>query len=193
MSDIPHSSSSSPPLSISLSLSLPLSPISLPLSHHVVTAAFQCPPDQYPYPSDACSSCFTIVNERQNFDSARGYCSVLGGELTTTENETNFELLSRYLEGLNESRRLWVGYRYSSSGSRIGLEGNEAPGVVLDDGNFKGSTSGNDRSCVGMENGKFVVASCTIELPFICTIVYNGKSRIFLEGGCLLLSLHRVC
>ena len=103
---------------------------------------------------------------------------MLGGELTTTENETNFELLSRYLGGLNESRRLWIGYRYSSSGSRIGLEGNEAPGVVLDDGNFNGSTSGNDRSCVGMENGKFIVASCTSELPFICTIVYNGKSRI---------------
>jgi hypothetical protein len=47
--------------------------------------------------------------------------------------------------------------------------------VVLDDGNFNGNTSGNDRSCVGMENGKFIVVPCTTELPFICTIVYNGK------------------
>ena len=107
--------------------------------------------------------------------SVQSRCNLLGGKLTTTEDETNFELLSRYLGGLNESRRLWIGYRYSSSGSRIGLEGNEAPGVVQDDSNFNGSTTGNINSCIGIQNGKFIVAPCTDTLPFICTIAYNGE------------------
>ena len=162
--------------SLSLSLSLSLSHTHTHTHTGISqTAAFQCPPDHYPYPNDACSSCFTIVDGGLNFEAAQGHCILLGGELTTIQNETDFELLSRYLGGLRETRKLWIGYRLTNSGSRIGLEGNEAPDVVRDDNNFNGSTSGDDNSCIGIWNGKFIVAPCTNALPFICTIVYNGE------------------
>ena len=139
------------------------------------TAAFQCPHDHYQYPSGACSSCFTIVSRNMSFNEAQGRCSLDGGDLTTTEDEINLRLLSRYLEGLKETRKLWIGYRLSSSGSRIGLKGNEAPAVLLDDSNFDGSTAGDVNSCVGIQNGRFFVAPCNDKLPYICTIVYNGE------------------
>ena len=95
--------------------------------------------------------------------------------MITTESEQQFRLLSRYLGGLQEKRTLWIGYRLSSSGSRIGLEGDGAPSVILDNNNFNGSTSGNGDSCVGIQSDKFVVVPCAQTLPSICTITYDGE------------------
>ena len=95
----------------------------------------------------------------------------------TTKDGSQFNLLSRYLGGLSESRKLWIGYRMSNSGSRIGLEGDRAPDIVQYNGNFNGSTSGNSDSCIGIQTGKFIIASCSQRLPFICTIVYDGRSH----------------
>ena len=139
-----------------------------------VEASFHCPAGHYPY--GGCSSCFKIVDTSLNFDGARRYCiHDLGGNLVTTEDSIQLTLLSRYLGGLRESRRLWIGYRLSSFGTRIGLKGNQAPDVVQNDRNFNGSTSGDVDSCIGIQGGKYVVVPCDQTLPFICVITYNGE------------------
>lgn len=93
----------------------------------------------------------------------------------TTEDDVQLTLLSRYLGGLRESRKLWIGYRLSNDGIRIGLEGGLAPEVVQNDRNFDGSTSGDDNSCIAIQGEKYVVADCDEAHPFICVITYSGE------------------
>ena len=83
--------------------------------------------------------------------------------------------LGRYLEGLNETRTLWIGYRYVM-GSRVDVAGQAAPEVLQDGGNFvSGTTAGDADTCIGVQEGRFVNVPCAERRPFICHFTYAGE------------------
>ena len=135
--------------------------------------SIECPEGQYPY--GGCSSCFSLVEQASDFDSAIQNCQQLGGQLLTIEDASQLDILGFYLEGLRETRQLWVGYRYHSDGSRIDLEGQVAPAVIGDNGSFVGTTSGNQQTCVGVRGFSLLSLPCAQSLSSICMFTYGGE------------------
>ena len=86
--------------------------------------------------------------------------------------------LGRYLEGLNDTRTLWIGYQYVM-GNRVDVAGRAAPEVLQDSSNFvSGTTTGNTDTCIGVQEGRFVNVPCAERHPFICLFTYSGEFSI---------------
>ena len=139
-----------------------------------LVCSFNCPENQYPY---SCSTClkFSDMGIEGDFDVSTKHCRDRGGDLISVEDDLKFKTLTRYLLGLNETRRLWIGYRYTSSGSQVGTDGKVAPSLLQSEGNFNGEMSGDENSCIGIHKGMFFTASCSESLGFICLYIYKGE------------------
>ncbi len=125
-----------------------------------VTSALNCPENQFPY---SCSTCLQIEVRTNSFEASREHCERDGGRLVSVGNDLQFQTLGRYLSGLNETRRLWIGYRFNGSGEQVG--------VTLD-----GVVVGDETSCIGVQEGMFVTAPCSTRLGFICSYTYESES-----------------
>lgn len=148
--------------------------------------SIECPEGQYPY--GGCSTCFSVVEQARDFDSAVQNCQQQGGQLLTIKDLSQFVRLGRYLEGLREDRQLWVGYRYSSDGSRVDIEGQVAPAVVSDDGSFVGTASGNQQTCIGVRGFSLLSVSCDQSLSSICMFTYGGELLMFVITSVVCMS-----
>ena len=138
-----------------------------------LVSALSCPQNHYPY---SCSTCLTIATNELDFNSSNVYCRNRSGILITVDNSQQMLTLGRYLEGLNDSRRLWIGYRYTSSGRPVDMTGQAAPAVLQDNRNFEGGViAGDTNTCIGVQMGSFFNAPCTEGLAFICSYRYSGK------------------
>ncbi len=138
---------------------------------------FNCPTKQFLY--DDCSTCF-YLEEPRTFQEAEQFCKSGGGNLISIQNYSHLARLERYLEGLKETRSFWVGYRYSSEGERVSLEGDPAPDVIREDGNFNLTTATSNQqvdvgTCIGIRKGTFFNSGCSNSLPFLCAYNYTGK------------------
>ena len=138
-----------------------------------LASALSCPQGHFPY---SCSTCFRIATNELDFDSSDAHCQNKSGFLITVDNSTQMLMLGRYLEGLNDSRKLWIGYRYASTGGAVDMAGQAAPDVLQDGTNFAGgATAGGANTCIGVQEGRFFNAPCTEGYPFICSYTYSGK------------------
>lgn len=145
------------------------------LSSTGFTQAVSCPPSQYNY--RGCYTCFqlVVISTGLTFDGANQYCRSGGGGLISIPTTTDFVLLNRYLEGLEETRGVWVGYRYTESRERVDVSGAAAPSVLQDSGNFnRSSDSGGTGICIGLQNGKFFGTTCSSLMHFLCEYTYSG-------------------
>lgn len=135
-------------------------------------SSLTCPQNHYPY---TCAACFTIPPSELDFNSSLAFCQNMNGTLITVENSTQMLTLGRYLEGLNETRILWIGYRYVM-GSRVDVAGQPAPEVLQGSRNFvSGTTAGDTDTCIGVQEGRFVNVPCAERRPFICHFTYSGE------------------
>lgn len=103
-------------------------------------------------------------------------CTSKRGRLLEVAGDADFKRLNRYLEGIRETRKLWVGYRYSASSVRVTVEGGVASDVVLDDGNFgSGNGVNGSTTCIAVKEGRFFDTPCSNFLPFLCQYSHSGK------------------
>ena len=138
-------------------------------------SSLNCPQNHYPF---TCATCFTIPEDVLDFNSSLAFCQIANGTLITVENSSQMLTLGRYLEGLNDTRTLWTGYRYVM-GSRVDVAGQAAPEVLQDSGNFvSGTTTGDTDTCIGVQEGRFVNVPCSERRPFICLFQYSGELSI---------------
>ena len=137
-------------------------------------SSLNCPQNHYPF---TCATCFTIPENELDFNSSLAFCQNTNGTLITVENSTQMLTLGRYLEGLNDTRTLWIGYRYVM-GNQVDAAGRAAPEVLQDSGNFVSGTAGNTDTCVGVQEGRFVNVPCAERCPFICLFTYSGELSI---------------
>ncbi len=133
----------------------------------------ECPEGQYPY---SCSTCLRIADTEKDFEASRENCESEGGELISVGDEMQFHVLGRYLSGLNNSRRLWIGYRYNSLGEQMAITGDEVPDLIFTEENFlTGDMVGNESDCIGVKEGMFFTAPCSESLGFVCSRTYEGN------------------
>ncbi len=144
--------------------------------HAVSSLSIDCPNGQYPY--GGCSSCFNIPDKSLKFDDAAQFCQDSGGSLISVRDKEDFEQLIRYLEGLSEDRILWTGYKYSTTGVRIAVDGELAPEVIQDDRNFAVRTTGTELTCVAVQGAVLVNIECSRAQSFACMYSYEGKQVI---------------
>ena len=135
-----------------------------------------CPvTDQYPY--GGCSSCFSIpstTTRNLSFADAEQFCQDNGGSLLTVRDMTDFDQLSHYFDGLSETRPVWIGYRYNTTGVRVALDAELAPRVIQNDQNFVGSIAGDKSTCIAMQGSWLINVACSDTLPFACIYSYGG-------------------
>ncbi len=74
-----------------------------------------------------------------------------------------------------EERQLWIGYRYDNEGTRLAVDGEMAPAVILNNNNFVGSTTGDQLTCIAVQGSTLVNLQCTQTQAFACMYTFAGR------------------
>lgn len=131
-----------------------------------------CQTNQYRY---KCNTCFAIEDHPQSFNLAHQFCRDRRGHLLQLKDNTDFSTIKRYLKGLKETRKLWIGYRYNNSNDRVSADGGVASSVILQDENFNHQANQPDEmTCIAINGSFFSDVPCSNQLHPLCAYDYSG-------------------